>query len=518
MSLAPLLIKVLTFQQGAGLAALVTLGSWGLGSLLPGIHARLAGPALALARWLTLMTLLGTVAYALSYLAYPNFIDHVEATVAALGYQMLHGQAIYPSTDVYSVNGLLYGPLLAEMDAAAMWLTGDPMLGAKLPGVLSFLLAAALAWRLLPDARVRCYMMLAAPFALFLFFNRAEPHLLLLAVLTLAAQRFVSHGLWRLICVGILMGLAAALKLHGCLYVFIAFIASSDRDWRRLGPWCAMAGVAALTLGATFMPHAASLAGFVHYLGLAGHHGLSSRLLVENLVYVAVLWLPLGIAYWATQAADRQPIDRPRWLAVAFLQVVVAIVASKRGAGLHHLMPLIPVNAWLLSGLLGRARPGRSMLPVWLMYCSLFLTSATKLIQDTKHLHDNWDTFQSAQDELLRESQRYPGLVVSTGLTSESNALTYLRLLLQVRGTPQIDYPAYMDLQISGLSDAPVVEALQHCKIRHLAVPAGQPPFRFVSSYTGHELFGASVQRAFAERFQLASTHTRFDVYRCVSP
>ena len=47
-----------------------------------------------------------------SYVLYPNFADHVEATVASISWLGLHGREFYPNWMVDDVYGLVYGPVL----------------------------------------------------------------------------------------------------------------------------------------------------------------------------------------------------------------------------------------------------------------------------------------------------------------------------------------------------------------------------------------------------------------------
>lgn len=517
MDTLALTAKVITFQQGAGLACIA--GS--VFALQSAWRQPPLGQALApLARVVAWLVLCTVTLHALAYVLYPTFQDHVEATVASLGLQWLQGGDIYPPLDTHHVNGLLYGPGLAEVNALGMRIWPSPIEGAKLPGVLGFLVALALSLRLLTHPSARLMLLWAAPFGLFLFFNRAEPFLLLCTVLALwTAERIRMPWLqWGVL--GCLMGLASGLKLHGAAYVAMAWLAVAGVRALHVKALVTMALAAALTFLLLFAPAGVSLGGFFHYLQLAGKHGLVARMLGENLLFLLALWLPLlGWRFGRATTAPRPEGHTTTWLAVLTLQVLLALVAAKRGAGLHHLIPLVPVNAWLLQASLRQENAPRG--GAWLLHAmalSFALTTGWKSAHEAQLMAGTWQARADARAELEQLGKAYPGLVLASGSTTAGDVLTHLRPLLQAQGVPQIDYPSWLDLQLSGISTRPVLEALSSCRIPHLAVARGELPFRMVSSYTQRALFEEDIQKAVDARYTLVKRHAWFDVLRCSHP
>ncbi|MDI1347756.1 hypothetical protein [Aquabacterium sp.] len=518
MDTLALTAKVITFQQGAGLACI----AGGLFALQAGWRQLHLGQALVpLARAMAWLVLCAVTLHALAYLFYPTFQDHVEATVASLGLQWLQGGEIYPPLDTHHVNGLLYGPALAEVNALGMRIWPSPIEGAKLPGVLGFLAALALSLRLLPHPSARLMLLWAAPFGLFLFFNRAEPFLLLCTVLALWVAHRIRPSWLQWGAMGCLMGLASGFKLHGAAYVAMAWVAVAGVSALHVKALVTVAMAAALTFLLLFAPAGVGLAGFFHYLQLAGKHGLVARMVGENLLYVLALWLPLlGWRFSRANTAQRHDEhSATTWLAVLLLQLLLALVAAKRGAGLHHLIPLVPVNAWLLQAAMRTEDARRT--GAWLVHAmaiSFALTAGWKSAHESQHMAQTWHARASARAELQQLGTAYPGLVLASGSTTAGDALTHLRPLLQAQGVPQIDYPAWLDLQLSGTSTRPVLEALTRCHIPHLAVARGEMPFRMVSSYTQRALFDEDIQKAVDARYVLVERHAWFDVLRCAQP
>lgn len=517
MDALALTAKVITFQQGAGLACI----AGGLFALQT--HWRQAPLSHALeplTRVMARLILCAVTLHAVAYVAYPTFQDHVEATVASLGLQWLRGGDIYPTLDTHHVNGLLYGPALAEANALGMLIWPSPIEGAKLPGVLGFLVALLLSLRLLSHPSARLMLLWAAPFGLFLFFNRAEPFLLLCTVLALWAVHRMQRSWLQWGALGCLMGLASGFKLHGALYVAMAWVAAAGVSALQLRALATVAMAALVTFMLLFAPAGADLIGFFNYLQLAGKHGLVTRMVGENLLYVLALWLPL--LGWRFTGASTRHDDKQTtktWVAVLLLQLLLALVAAKRGAGLHHLIPLVPVNAWLLQASLRTEDTPRA--GAWLLHAmaiSFAVTAGWKAADEGQLMANTWRDRANARAELQQLGKTYPGLVLASGSTTAGDALTHLRPVLQAQGVPQIDYPAWLDLQLSGTSTRPVLEALSSCRIPHLAVARGEMPFRMISSYTQRALFDETIQKTVDARYVLVKQNDWFDVLRCSRP
>ena len=448
---------------------------------------------------------------ALAYAFYPNFSDHAEPAMATLGLVLLKGKPLYPALDAYSFHGLLYGPLLAESQAAALFLgsslAGLPvLLSSKLAGVFSFLAATGVFFT---TARTwgfsrAYYALFLLPFGLLAFWNRCEPLFLLLVAISFRAVEF--RPPWRaLLVLGICAGLASGLKLHGFLYIVPALVAYLAKE--KVGAQGALI-LAASAAGAfllLFLPGNVSLRAFADYLLSATAHGLSWRLLLVNLIFVAALWSPLLVvarpAEWA-----RAPL-----LALAALQLLVAVVGSKPGAGIHHLLPFIPANALLFAPYAANGRkPGAN----WVWVAMLIPGLATSALLAWTMARD-WRPYAQASQELERIQSAYPDLVM--GLAGNNTyPYVFLRPMLEKKGETQVEYSSYMDLQLVGVSDAPLRLAFESCRVRHLAMPKGEPPYAFRTYYDPMPpLFSDALRETFARRFRKVASGRWYDAYEC---
>src|SRR5581483_5423759 len=77
------------------------------------------------------------------YLFSPTYLDHIEASTASDAHYFRQGIALYPDLDAYTFHGLVYGPLLAELNSLG-YLFASGVLASKLIGWIAAWLAMAM--------------------------------------------------------------------------------------------------------------------------------------------------------------------------------------------------------------------------------------------------------------------------------------------------------------------------------------------------------------------------------------
>jgi len=110
----------------------------------------------------------------------------------------------------------------------------------------------------------------------------------------------------RFLALGVLAGLATAMKIHSALYFFplgvFALVRAPDAKAAILCVAAAAAGlVAALVAAYAADPHEA--VNFGRYVAVGIRHGLSRHMLFVNLLAALALTAPYGIALWQLRAS-----------------------------------------------------------------------------------------------------------------------------------------------------------------------------------------------------------------------
>lgn len=508
MDISYLLIKAATLQRGAALFLLTWLATQAFTRLTPR-NEKIDRAGKATTHLALIIIFISTATYAAAYIAYPIYFDHVEASVVVLGEHVRRGMQLYPSDLGYAMDGLLYGPLLATINALVLSLPIDVFLGTKVVALGSTIVAVFLCATQVKDRRALILLGMLGTFD-HLFFNRAEPYLLFLAALACrcASIQNTRHQAW---LIGLVAGLASSLKMHGLLYIAAIYIWMRPDVFRQPKLMLRIVVGALITASPWFLLPGISLIGYFHFLNLASQHGIQPRIVLDNSIFLLALWLPL-LTF------------RPPWRAIigiVAIELLVAVLGAKKGAGCWHLLPFVVLHTHMLDQLICRHDPeGRwprvafaALVPMFSFAVSTVFTLAPGI---RSHLQQRHEAGQ-ARIELSDLAARHSQLVLAPGGT-QGYELTYMRIDLERMGIRQIDVPAFVDLQWAGVSDNSIAHALRRCLIPHVAVPKNEPAFANISGYTGRPLFSDPVRRAFSSTFHRISTTAHFDLYKCIRP
>ncbi len=449
----------------------------------------------------------------MAYLTYPNFIDHLEPTLLQITQIWIQGGEIYPAIDAPSMHGLLYGPALYWIQRPFVVLSTDPIWGSKLPGIVVFNLAWLLLFTHLKHSLSRAYLLFLLPFNLILFWNRAEPFFVLFAAVAIGLMLRPSTRtpFW----LGLLAGLASSLKAHGLLYVLPLLLFCPPLSVRRVASFALGLSLVSLSF---FLDAGTSLTQYVAYLKLAAQHGISWAYLEKNLFFLACLWLPLVLTF------RRQPLLRDevfQWAGVLAIEVVISIAGAKPGAGVHHLIPIVAINAYLFDRRLATLNSPydhfSSLKFGFAILAFYILGFAWKNVYDSE-IKDA-TTVQSQREataEIRNFAAAYPSLWM--GVTDKDNAnyrLTFLRPYLVQPDAPQFEYAGFMDLNYAGVSAAFLADEFTTCKHPYIALPQAGEPFSILNFYNNQPLFPETVRRSFAGHYSPIAQGQHFTVYQC---
>jgi hypothetical protein len=454
------------------------------------------------------------IAVALSHLLYPGYLEHAEPSIASLGVIYRQNGQIYPALSEYSMHGLMYGPLLAELQALLGAINLPVIFSSKLLGVATFVVSSILLFKMFTGL-ARSYLIFLIPFGLFNFWNRAEPLIILLVTLTLLLLRQPVRRKTSIL-LGCLVGLAASLKIHATLFIMAAILTRLN-IFKALTIQRGLVFLVAIffVLLAIHTPQQVSIFGFFSYLDLFRKHGLSSALLLENLTHMAVLVCP--IFYLLLKGLGKKSeFFKPVILLVA-VELIVVVIASKPGAGSHHLMPFIPLHALIIQGILNEA-PSLNASTLSFKFGLLTLgmvTLSAPLLLAGKHI-----TQYSLQSELKKEveaiAEKYRGVVLAPSDVKRYPHV-YFKPILDAKGYRQVDMPGAMELNYAGVSDDMLVAAMVLCRIPYLALPVEGEPFTLINYYTGLPLFSDKVRSAFQKHYVPVNPRLtkHYTIYSC---
>jgi hypothetical protein len=451
------------------------------------------------------------------YLIYPGYFAALESSIANLGIIFNQGGDIYPALTDYTYHGLPYGPFLAEVQSIFQFQAFDPILTSKVSGTVAFLTSIAIILYVIRDKASRYYLILILPFGSFLFSNRPDSFLILMTVFAiLLMEKCDQKNILLMMVVGALSGFAAAFKMHGFFYVLGAAVALNRNFPIKIKTILFFGAASLIAFLLTFLPQQASLVQFIGYLKLASLHGLDIKMLLENILYFLIISAPV-LYILLRKYFDNGVI---LWNINAFLmiEVLVAIVGAKPGAGTHHLLPFIPINALILQNLSFSSVASPKLLTAF-KFSLVFVLMGPVLVTELQFFRAMLVHYQSQKAsaaDLYQIVKKYPDaiLVPSDGA---NYSLVLLNPILEKYSINQPDIPGYMDLNLSGISDSMLSEKIKKCDFSYILTPKFGIPFSIYSAYFQSYLFSEDLRNAFLSHYEIFESHGNYSVYKCAN-
>jgi hypothetical protein len=367
-------------------------------------------------------------------------------------------------------------------------------------------------------------------------------------------QPVAQTGVVTVLIVGSALALAVSLKFTAALY-FLPILALV---WLRHGPTCAVAS-GALALVLAIAPFAISRnVSFVNYLawiGVATAHGPEWLRFLSNLEWLVFLMIPAGSWFAGVclapyrqpprdgslgnhaggpeRAASDQQRCRSRSTAaemvrsrlfIAAMAAAIAgglLVGSVRGAWHYHLIPFIPLIAYLAASGSG-PRDGRKTMSRarWMGRAQLAFAFAAAFVVTCEQIRFLRPHARLARAEAVADLERireaYPATPMTMGYGGDYR-LTFYRPLLVFWGNPYLlDSAVVMEDRWGRVEMPPeTIDAILACRIPIWVLPHTTRPFHVEDHYTKESLFDEEFRTAFLQTYVLTERFYYYDVWTC---
>jgi hypothetical protein len=496
--------------------------------------------------WLpaTLLFLTAFLVFLACSTLYQGYLDHVETNVAAVSAAFNHGAPLYHDLASPQRYSLIYGPLSYLPFSCALRVLGSKLLSLKLLVLFAnvcFLILLWASYRKRLDT-ARTFFAVAAVMA---FMMSGEPYLFqvrgdVLMSLTVALALFgvlSSSPLTALMLLSLATGLCFGVKITGVLYFLPLFVLLYRRFGLRMAAFAAFGAglVGCLPFG---LPPI-SLTNYLLWFHEASRHPFRLVEFLSNLRTAVTISLPALLLLWGFHRVDPKNCltylreQKLFLLALAGSLGFVTILASKFGAGNHHLLPLYPVIGFLCSDLYSRIPAGAPAPTVsygsiaraacWLWLASTVATRIpVEFLATERKLNTRWSLAAAVTRDLTNIMHDHPGDRIEMGY-SQSYSLTFYRPTLVFAGNPlTLDAPALDDMQLSGLAiPQGTIDYIKACRTQIWLIPKGEAPFVIPNIYADarifptRNLFEDRFRQAFLQQYQRVESSDYFDLWEC---
>jgi hypothetical protein len=462
-----------------------------------------------------------------------GYVDHMEANVAIPSWLWLSGRPIYPPADKPIEFLTTYGPLVYLINGGTLAVLGGSIATSKVAGLVAGGLALAIfiAAEFLGRDRLAAgtgvlmfagFLLIKAPAV---FWNRPDSFLLLLTTLGLLAMVQAERGRNRTgpaLLVGVLIGLAVNLKVHGFAYFLPAIVWFAARENSIGAAFVLLVKMGLVSLVAFALPFAVPGISITDYVSEMTRlipevtHSMPVFLLILRYtpLYLIAPLLMLGLAAVGRIERERAELAYAGAFVVCYLLLLYP--ATTPGAGTNHFIPLFPFAADLAAGLIARANRR------WLqgVVAVLALLTVALGIPNQRHLARDFREIEArgAARELRAIVTENFGKRIEMGYGAriESYPDTFVRPVLVFAGHP-FSLEAMTMMELINLGQTPpdtFVKHLGSCSTDIWVTPKGEEPF-VMGSYYGGRMVGDSLRAAFLSAYEKTGSRKYYDLWTC---
>ncbi|MEN8005469.1 MAG: glycosyltransferase family 39 protein [Candidatus Krumholzibacteriota bacterium] len=470
------------------------------------------------------------------YLVQDGFAGEVEPVISSLSWLVQSGEPLYHDVESAQRYSVLYGPSVFLTNGLFLKVLGPSLFSAKLASILGVLgclvfLYAALArsgrdWVALAVTSLAALYFWSQGFAVYLV--RPDALLVFAIGLTLFSVAKGRKAI-ALVTLAVMFGFAVNLKVHAALYFLpILPLAARRFGWRSLFPTMLGAGG---VIAAPFVFHPqVSIVNYVAWLRNAVGHGLVADSVAVTLQYTAYLLLPVAVLLLVSPVRASQLKQHAAVLLGLVASLALTLVlAAKPGAGLVHLLPLVPSTMYIAGMLLQEILEVRNWSPIspvpGLRQCAVAAVVMTALLTGSVNAYRavrlvDWQISQAPDlaSDVQGIIEQFPDLSIGMACGGENASFrhTWLRPLLVFADNPLLVEPvSVMDCRLTGLKMPPeTYRALEKGIVNLWLVPRGQRPFDKENWYAPHDpVFSNRFRQHFESLYSRAGHSRYFDLW-----
>jgi hypothetical protein len=286
---------------------------------------------------------------------------------------------------------------------------------------------------------------------------------------------------------------------------------------------------------APFLLQQVSIGNYLLWLSEAGKHGLGARELVQNAEWTLYFLLPIIILSTYMLFTNPREFEQVRYeqrkyiYALVISLVGVGLIGSKRASGMNHLIPFLPLFAYLFVLIINKRITwnGTSSKAINNKYfqgaiisaaLALFTTTLMRVAMNEPAVINlaKKDGYKVIND-IENIVKTHPGSTIGMGY-GQDYELTWYRPTLVYSGNPYlVDSGVLMDYEASGIKmPTKTLEALSSCQTKIWLIPKGNSPFQMMNFYPPNPpLFSQEFIDTFLKSYTLKEQTAYYDLWFC---
>lgn len=264
------------------------------------------------------------------------------------------------------------------------------------------------------------------------------------------------------------------------------------------------------------------LKGYVFVISMTSRHGMLANLFIHNILLSMTMLVPSVFLVLKGARVSTQTAWIFGGLVISLL--LAAVIGSKAGAGVHHLLPLIPMALYLYARLANEMDAGiRSKEVLGVTAAFLFSIVYPYIFAGIKGAAKDVGRMSAAAEEyrklseLAALSDRYPAAQVGVS-DQERFADSFYKVLPMLRGRPYvIDFSSWGDFKQAGYGDERLVSLVSSCRPGAWILPKGDP-FTIQNPFGDETLLTDAFRKSFHASYKKVEERQYFDAWVCKRP
>jgi hypothetical protein len=440
--------------------------------------------------------------YIYYYLKYPGLISgSLENISIQNSYRIRHDIDLFPYADKFPYNGSVYGPLLPQIISFISFINLDIVFLSKLI-IAYFLLCTFLVFIFHKDKFNKELLLLLIMF--YATLTSVRPDVIILFALTIIL--IYGHNRKSFLIIPFILLALIVLKINAILFGIYALIII--RRFSNLKLFITVFSSLIFTC-LYFLLFQISIKGWVLTNLSATKHGLNFKNLILGLIVYLII-LIIGLSREFQTKKFLTSFGKINVLLMISIHLVSILIASKNGAGPHHLAPVILIDSYLIKefSLISNLDSKFIIIlaPVLMFFLVSFRSNLNVILSDMN------DSLMK-RSEIQHFDSKYTNLFMGQ---SGENSKDIIYVSYFKNGNPiQVDYSTFGDLNIVGLNDLRFASEISSCNLKLILLPKGNGAFDLKSPYNSNVSLFPHVRSEFTKNYFLVESGKFFDLYGC---
>lgn len=475
-----------------------------------------------------------------SYLNVDTFRQHVEPTIVIQAQLFAAGQEIYTTLNAADRFSLQYGPTTYILTSAFLSFFDNPILASKVYGIALSLFSlgilfftihrkfsAPIAFMAIVYSLITYLLLAEIPFR-----NQADS-LLLFSVITALSGIFSKQKNIATLLIALGITLAANSKAHAVVY-FIPII-YLHFHYHGKNSFIGTIILTAILSSSIFLLPQFNLTNYIFWLTSAAKHGFNINIFGKNIAISLLFIFPAILLYRLNHASlknifsykKNNNIESTAFTLLIGSMFVISAIASKNGAGIHHILPFAPIIAIFIAYFINdlstkkiqaATKTKERTLIIFILILAWVFAIGADIVKEQKRyfIFISQQKNSTVLKDIINLKKKYQKYVMYMGYSDKkSYPLSYYRpIIFSAKQGNLLDPVALMDMETSGmLIPNATNDKLASQVYDIILIPKGGKPFSMKNEYRPNPLFGSEIPAIFVKNYTHIETSDFYEVW-----